>query len=291
MVRWYGCYDGHGSFGKDASQMCSAEVEKCIRANVRKIIKMREDIPRVKKFLVEMFLTIQLRFKKNTKMYDQSGTTAVCILQIENELFIANIGDSRAVMCNIEGGEISAMELSNDHKPYNPIEKERIERSGGDVAPKEGTMGPLRVWRRDEESPGLAVTRTMGDLVGHKIGVSSEPEVEYWKLMPEDYFIVLGSDGIWDVMSSAEVVGYIIRECEDIKKSHIELAQTARSLWEYQNNMRRNMIMKQMLAKSHIQGKQVMQQIKEGAVDDITAVVVILNPRFDKSSLLRETPA
>lgn len=69
-------------------------------------------------------------------------------------------------MCNIEGGEISAMELSIDHKPSRPGEKERIEKCGGEVMPKEGTSGPLRVWKKDEESPGLAVTRTLGDLMG-----------------------------------------------------------------------------------------------------------------------------
>lgn len=82
-----------------------------------------------------------------------------------------NVGDSRAIMCNVEGGEISAMELSTDHKPFNPIEKERIEKSGGEIMPKEGTSGPLRVWKKDEESPGLAVTRTLGDLLGKSYNI------------------------------------------------------------------------------------------------------------------------
>ncbi len=59
-------------------------------------------------------------------MYYQSGTTGVCILQIDQELFIMNVGDSRAIMCNVEGGEISAMEISNDHKPFHPVEKREL---------------------------------------------------------------------------------------------------------------------------------------------------------------------
>ena len=47
---------------------------------------------------------------------------------MDQELFIMNLGDSRAIMCNAEGGEISAMELSTDHKPFHPGEKERIEK-------------------------------------------------------------------------------------------------------------------------------------------------------------------
>jgi serine/threonine protein phosphatase PrpC len=141
-------------------------------------------------------------------------------------------------MCNVEGGEISAMEISNDHKPFHPVEKERIERMGGEIMPKEGTTGPLRVWKRDEESPGLAVTRTLGDLLGHSIGVSAEPDIEYWKVMSDDYFIIIASDGVWDVMNSAEVVGYLIKETEDMKKGVIQMVQTARSIWEYQNFLR-----------------------------------------------------
>lgn len=70
-------------------------------------------------------------------------------------------------MCNTEGGDIQANELTTDHKPFLVCEKERIEKAGGEIMPKEGTTGPLRVWRKDEESPGLAVTRTLGDLVGN----------------------------------------------------------------------------------------------------------------------------
>ena len=134
------------------------------------------------------------------------------MLQIDQEMFIMNVGDSRCIMCNVEGGEISAMEMSTDHKPFHPAEKERIEKAGGEIMPKEGTSGPLRVWKRDEESPGLAVTRTLGDLLGHSIGISAEPDIEYWKVMNDDYFLVIASDGIWDVMNSGEVVGFLIRE-------------------------------------------------------------------------------
>ena len=161
-----------------------------------------------------------------------------------------NVGDSRAIMCNVEGGEISAREISNDHKPFHPVEKERIEKAGGEIMPKEGTTGPLRVWKRDEESPGLAVTRTLGDLLGHSIGVSAEPDIEYWKVMADDYFIIIASDGIWDVMNSAEVVGFMIKETEDMKKGVVQLVSTARSIWEYQNFLRNQQRSKNMFGKA-----------------------------------------
>ena len=55
------------------------------------------------------------------------------------------------------------------------------------------------------------MARTLGDLHGHKIGISSDPEVEVWDVDGNDVFVVIGSDGVWDVISSAEAVGFIFK--------------------------------------------------------------------------------
>lgn len=53
------------------------------------------------------------------------------------------------------------------------------------------------------------MTRTLGDLQAKKIGLISEPEIQHIELLRGDKFIVIGSDGVWDVMSSAEVCGFV----------------------------------------------------------------------------------
>ena len=53
------------------------------------------------------------------------------------------------------------------------------------------------------------MARTFGDLHGHKIGITHEPEIEVWDITAGDLFVVIGSDGVWDVISSAESVGFI----------------------------------------------------------------------------------
>lgn len=53
------------------------------------------------------------------------------------------------------------------------------------------------------------MARTLGDLQGHKIGISADPEIEVWDIDVNDVFLVIGSDGVWDVISSAESVGFI----------------------------------------------------------------------------------
>lgn len=73
-------------------------------------------------------------------------------------------------------------------------------------------IGPYRVWA-DDEGPGIAMTRTLGDLQAKKIGLISDPEVKHIELKPGDRFIVVASDGLWDVMNSAEVVGFILKQC------------------------------------------------------------------------------
>jgi hypothetical protein len=69
--------------------------------------------------------------------------------------------------------------LSNDHKGEDPQEKKRIEVSGGRVdqfKEEDGTKnGPMRVWLKYDEIPGLAMTRSIGDSIATKIGVTCEP--------------------------------------------------------------------------------------------------------------------
>ena len=75
------------------------------------------------------------------------------------------------------------------------------------------------------------MTRTLGDLQAKSIGLISEPEIQNIELKPGDRFIVIASDGVWDVMSSAEVVGFIV-STNDPKESAEKLAKEARSRWE-----------------------------------------------------------
>ncbi len=104
--------------------------------------------------------------------------------------------------------------MSIDHKPSLPDEMERIKKAGGEVKnPEQG--GPYRVYKMNENSPALAVARSLGDCFGHDCGVSEEPQVSYRILDDTDEFIVMGSDGIWDVMNSGEIVVYVCERTMD----------------------------------------------------------------------------
>jgi len=138
------------------------------------------------------------------------------------KMLIANLGDSRAVLCRSQsGGRLSAVRLTEDHKPGRSDERRRIEAAGG-VVDMQGvwrvyTPGPANFGGRSVLW-GLAVSRAFGDLLLKEparygcSGVSGElvsamPEVHAYDLRPaDDRFLVLACDGIWDVLGDEDAV-------------------------------------------------------------------------------------
>ncbi|CAE8599008.1 unnamed protein product [Polarella glacialis] len=135
---------------------------------------------------------------------DNVGCTAICVLVRQSDVLAANAGDSRAIMCR--AGQ--AVELSFDHKPASDIEKNRIEAAGGYL---EDSPGGARV------NGNLNLSRAIGDLEYKKSAnlppeeqiICSTPDVLVKDLTPDDEFIVLGCDGIWDVMTNQEVCDFV----------------------------------------------------------------------------------
>lgn len=111
-----------------------------------------------------------------------SGSTIIsCYLQ-QNKLFCANVGDSRAIVGRQRSSKWEALPLSTDHKPSLEKEADRIRKMKGRVEPYRDELGepigPLRVWIQHDNVPGLAMTRSFGDLVGASVGVSPIPEIK-----------------------------------------------------------------------------------------------------------------
>lgn len=103
-----------------------------------------------------------------------------------------------------------------DHKPELEGERLRIERMKGDVRPqlsgKTGQyVGPLRVWIKNKDFPGLAMTRSIGDRVAHSVGVISIPDVTIYKMNREafEYALVSATDGIWDVFPPERTKSFV----------------------------------------------------------------------------------
>lgn len=158
----------------------------------------------VKKGIRDGFLRLDEKMRQMPEMQsgeDKSGSTAVCTLVSPHHLFIANCGDSRAVLSRDRRPIFSTL----DHKPMNPVEKERIQNAGGSVMIQ-------RV------NGSLAVSRALGDYEYKQVEgkgpceqlVSPEPEIfVVERELEKDEFVVLACDGVWDVMSNEELCDFI----------------------------------------------------------------------------------
>merc|ERR1712217_234816 len=147
-------------------------------------------------------------------------------------LVIANLGDSRAVLCR--GGQ--AVAVSEDHKPQRIDEKKRIERAGGLVLQVRGawrvaaSTNPNSMSKSArKEYQGLAMTRSLGDLYFKQPAALAlaEPEVTIYSLSEKDHFLVLATDGIFDVLSNQEVVDLALKHCHDAEEAAKNIVRTA----------------------------------------------------------------
>lgn len=133
----------------------------------------------------------------------RAGCTLCAVLVTPAAFITANVGDSRAILCR--ANEI--VDLSRDHKPSDALEQERILSGGGFVTQPHQTDGVHRVMGR------LSLSRALGDWE-LKPWVSSEPDVTVHERADGDRFVVIASDGVWDVMTSREVAHLLTRAFE-----------------------------------------------------------------------------
>ncbi|GAA0184431.1 protein phosphatase [Lithospermum erythrorhizon] len=139
-----------------------------------------------------------------------SGSTAVTIVKQGSNLFMGYIGDSRAVLGSKDNSDVMvAIQLTVDLKPDLPKEAERIKRCKGRVFALQDEPEVQRVWLPFDDAPGLAMARAFGDFCLKEYGVISIPEFSHRILTDRDKFVVLASDGVWDVLSNEEVVDIV----------------------------------------------------------------------------------
>lgn len=197
-----------------------------------------------------------------------SGTTSVYCFLSNNHLVCANAGDSRAMLCSYVNGHWQATQLSRDHKPDEPDEAARVRRSNGRIEqsrlqpgmamPGLRTQagmfyGPKRVWLKNKQVPGLAMTRSIGDMAATSVGVTAKPEITYFpNLSSNDKILVVASDGLWDRFSNHEIMMTIVNGFYQNRDAEGAIAFLMRESVERWTR-------------------------EQGMVDDITIVIAFLN--------------
>ncbi|KAK2982900.1 hypothetical protein RJ640_006314 [Escallonia rubra] len=138
-----------------------------------------------------------------------SGTTAVAVVKQGDDLLIANLGDSRAVLGATTEDGIVAVQLTTDFKPELPLEADRIRKCRGRVMALKEEPHIQRVWLPQVDSPGLAMSRAFGDFLLKNHGIIAIPDVSYRRLTSNDQFLVLATDGVLDVLSNEQIVSIV----------------------------------------------------------------------------------
>lgn len=245
-VHFFGVFDGHGQFG----MQCSTFVKDRLVELLSSDNTLLEDPV---KAYNSAFLATNNELHESEIDDSMSGTTAITVLVIGDTLYVANVGDSRAVISVKEGSQILAQDLSSDQTPFRKDECERVKLSGARVLSVDQVEGlkdpgvqswgdeeteggdPPRLWVQNGMYPGTAFTRSVGDSLAEKIGVVAVPEVSTVQLTPNHPFFVVASDGVFEFLSSQTVVDKV-NSYADPRDACSAIAGESYKLWlEHEN--------------------------------------------------------
>ena len=202
--------DGHGISGHLISGFASKYFTSQIHKHKKLVgLNNEEDIYKAitknnYEVIRHLYTHCEKEISKSEMDANFSGTTCVMLFQVGSKLICANVGDSRCIM--VTDSEI--VPLSEDQKPNNPGEMERIVKAGGEVSQYEEDgikSGPFRVWKKNEMYPGIAMSRSIGDLIASTLGVIPEPVFIEKDITNNTKFIILASDGVWEFLDNKKV--------------------------------------------------------------------------------------
>ena len=205
---FFGIYDGHGGKG------CSNYLKENLHKNINEFSKIGIKLGIEK---TEENFKKKEGLNENGEIKDSSGSCGIMAMIKNNKLIIANVGDSRLVI--YKNKKISF--ITEDHKPGSEVEKKRIELAGGKID-QTPSLFPLYQNGKEIEIPWrvlpgrLSVSRTFGDIEakeekfgGMKNVVVALPDITEIELNDQYNFIVMGCDGIFDVLSNEELLDCI----------------------------------------------------------------------------------
>ena len=250
--RFAAVFDGHGGAA------VSRYLRQNLYANVQAALPMSVSAVEVASAICAAFDKVDNEVQ-DISHWSYQGSTALAVVIHQNvdgtrTIISANVGDSRAIL----GQNKQAIDLTRDHKPNDEVERNRVVQLGGTVdwcgqvdrlgKPVERT-GVYRI------NGNLALSRSIGDR-SERPWVSSEVDIKLHTIEEDDdadSFILLASDGLWDVMSSQEVVSYVHQVLDNTSKSH-------------KDESRRSM------------AKDVVEEaLRRGSSDNITVIIIWLN--------------
>lgn len=223
----------------------------------------------------------------------------------DKKVYSASVGDSRAVLAtysnivpliqtpaieenialigvkkqrkSISSKKINYLQLTRDHRPNDIEEANRIIGSRGRIKrlqDSEGNkIGPCRVWESETNMPGLDVTRSIGDNMTKSIGVIAVPDITVHEIdSKNDLFIVLGTDGLWDVMDNEDVVDFVGHYRE----------KTSKTIEKHNNNpdLFNSCIAQILCEEARVRWFPIVEE-DDANIDNISCIVLEFNKKYD----------
>lgn len=221
-IPFFGVYDGHG--GTHCADFLRANLHQYVLShpNVRSDpeLAFKEGINRAEEVFME-----KCRVEKI-----ESGSTVAAALLIEDRLVTANVGDSEIVLCR-KGKPL--LLTTKHHLSCNEAEVERVKAAGGRIF--HSRVGHPKF---NPQLVSLAVSRAIGD-AGFKLeeytdgklsGVIADAETKTTLLTADDEFIIIGCDGLWDVMTYEDACNFctnLVRAGADSQSISTSIVQEA----------------------------------------------------------------
>jgi len=281
-------FDGHGKEGKSVVEACKLFMPQYFLSNF-------SDFPENP----ELFLT-NLIIECNSSVCqtcdcELSGCTALLVIITDQGFHVASVGDSRAVLGTVPGTptpeekvlisnnpysrqiepirELRSLTLSVDQKPNNELEYRRILESGGivqQITTAYGhNLGPFRVWKPSTPYPGLSMSRSIGDTLAKSIGVIANPIYHFFPYHKyRDHFLIMASDGLWDVFENIEAVNFTEMFRKKTQKTSGE---------DYPAGIGNSSIARLLVEEARYRWMGICEE-DDCLIDDISAVVIEISP-------------
>ena len=209
-MNYFAVYDGHG--GNSMSKYIKDRLSRYFVDS--RVTKVTSKSKTYNKYIMKVYNCMQEKVSQLTLTSKFCGSTALVVMQYKklnvfSQLKIINLGDCRAVLCNEDN---IAIPLTKDHKPMSWDENKRIIALDGNITIDKGD---------DPRINGLSVSRAFGDVEAQP-HVTHIPDIYDYELnvsqgMICDKFIILGCDGIWDVLSNQDAVDFVLYRLSELR--------------------------------------------------------------------------
>lgn len=231
--------DGHGGVGHMVATHCTRSLPYHLESDACQT-KLQNGDPRG---ALEMAFHLTheglIEEAKKENVFDQlsvSGATFACLLKDpeHRSVWVAHLGDSRTILFSPD----DVLMQTQDHNAKVPAELQRIQDCGCEVRTRSYDDGfeSSRIYVRDQEFPGIMMTRCFGDLCVKAHGITCDPEIAHWKRGADanECYILMASDGVWEFMDTWIVHAMVsnqLREGKTLQDVCSHLIREAKKRW------------------------------------------------------------